>query len=307
MGGMHQHNSRSVANLESVRTGSRSQATTPRRALTSDLDLQDKDRMKLQNLKNKIAQLPLPEDAIMHIAGVQLEESKYLFDKNTEREFKSRSVDHPVECVEKVVGERLDKLTPRTLNQLTPRTLTQRIEEKEAELDMIRRAVKNQRLHEVELKQSSVSISLDNIEGSDDHHSSVGSLSASRNHSRSTCPQSARGRISCASASVTGNSTSFCGKTSETGSVKVQMNQQHKTSASMTLPIGSVSHWRDTAGLGNLVVEGVPTHTPSRRSEHVPSISSNRPRLTSPCKHNKVSPASPEYRGVRASSRLSEW
>jgi len=277
-----------------------------------------------------------------------------------------------------VVGERLDNLTPRTLTQLTPRTLTQRIEEKEAELDMIRRAVKNNRLREVELGQSSVSLSLDHVGGSDNHHSplkpleqrvtiadhvfpdlgsqysvdhlalienihvgssyldlstAAGSPSASRDYTRSTCSHSARGRISCASASVTETSRSFCGKTSETGSVKVQMNQQRRTSASMTLPISCVSHWRDTAGSANLVVEGgrerthvvngtapgmndnggrglvnaSPTRTLSRCGDHVPSISFHRPRLTSPSKHNKLSPASPEYRGARRSSRLKEW
>merc|ERR1712007_270947 len=122
--------------------------------------------MRQQNLENKIAQFQSLEDQIMHKAGVQFGECKYFFDNNSEQE--SRSVDR-LECVEKVVGERLDKLT----DEFERRTLTQRIEEKEAQLDVIRRAVKNQRLREVELKQSSVSISLDNSEGSDNHHSSL--------------------------------------------------------------------------------------------------------------------------------------
>merc|ERR1712007_154406 len=82
---MHQHDSRSIANLESGRTESRSQATTRRRDLTSDLDLKDKERMKQQNLENKIAQLQSPEDQIMHKAGVQFRECKYLFDNNSEQ------------------------------------------------------------------------------------------------------------------------------------------------------------------------------------------------------------------------------
>merc|ERR1712137_206228 len=108
---MHQHDSRSIAELESVKTESRSQAAKIRRELTSDRDLQDKERTKRQNLENKVAQLQSLEDQIMHKVGVQLKECKHLLDNNSERELKLRNMDRPVERVEKIVGERLNKLT----------------------------------------------------------------------------------------------------------------------------------------------------------------------------------------------------
>jgi len=318
-----QHASRSIVDLESVRTQSGSQIVPTKRELTP-------------------------------------------VDNNSEQELKSCSVDRPVECVEKVVGEHLDKLS----NEFESRTLTQRIEKKEAELDVIRRTVKNQRLREGELKQSSESISLDNIEGSDNHHSplkpleqtesiadhmlsdlgsrnsgdrlafigkeNVGSLSLDLSTAVSSqspsCDYPRSTRISSASASITETSQASCGKTSVTGSRKVQRNQEIRTSASMSFPNSSVSHWHNRAGSANLVVEGYrerthmvngtasstndnggrrlvnasPTRTPSRRGDHVPSSSFYRPRVSSPSKHCKLIPASPEYRGVRGSSRLKE-
>merc|ERR1712137_946667 len=149
----------------------------------------------------------------------------------------------------------------------------------------------------------------------------------------STCSHSARWRSNCASKHVTESSTSFCSKMSETGSLEVQMNQQRRTSASMTLPIGCVGHGRDAAGSANLVVEGrrerthvgngtasgtndndgrssvnaSPTQSPSRRGDHALSISFHQQRHASPRKHNTHRLASPEYGGVRPSSRLKEW
>jgi len=257
---------------------------------------------------------------------------------------------------------------PRT--PLTPRTLTQRIEKKEAELDVVRRAVKNQRLREVELKQSSVSTSLDNLgdagnylsllkpleqrvtiaddmfpdlgrEHPVDHLASidkeklgssyldmsttVDSPPLSLDHSRSTCSRGARERISSVSARVGEIAPSFCGKTSGSGSMKVRMDQQLRSSHSMNLPICSVGQWGDRGGSANLVVEGgreqtrgvngnahttndeggrglmkyPPTRSLSRRGHHVPTP----PHLCSPSQHGRLSPA----RGARRSSRLKEW
>merc|ERR1712137_451318 len=217
----------------------------------------------------------------------------------------------------------------------------------EAELNVIRRAIKN--LRSCEMKQSSVSISLDNIEESNNHRcvasnenlgssnldlsTSVGSPSPSCDYSRSTGSQSARGRISSASASVCATAPSFCGKISESGSVKVQMKQQIRTSASMNvLPICSADHWRNRVGSANSVVEGgrertrwvdgtalgtndkrgrslvstSPFQTQSHR-HHVPSSSFSPAGFCSPSTNSTLSPESPEYRAVRQSSRLKEW
>lgn len=235
---------------------------------------------------------------------------------------------------------------------------------------MVRRAVKNQRLREVELKQSSVSTSLGNL-GDDgnyrsllkpleqrvtiaddrfpdlgrkhpaDHLASidteklgssyldmsatVGSPPLSLDHSRSTCSRSARERISSTSACVGEIAPSFCGKTTGSGSMKVRMDQQPRSSHSTNLPICSVGHGGDRGGAANLVVEGgreqtrgvngnahttndeggrglvkyPPTRSLSRRGHHVPTP----PHLCSPSQHGRLSPA----REARRSSRLKEW
>lgn len=197
-----------------------------------------------------------------------------------------------------------------------------------------------------ELKQASAFASLDNIEDSGnnrcienenlgssflDLNTAAGSPSPSGDYSRSTCSQRARGRICSASASIHATAPSFCGKTSESGSEEVHMTRQMRTSASLhVLPSYSMDHWGDGACSANLVAEGgrerthggngtapgtnekggrglvntSPTQTSSRRG---PLASSSFSPARFPSKHNKLSPASPECRGVRQSSRLKEW